>query len=59
MCVCMCACMYVCMHVHTYLCTYALTYIFLYPGMGVNYGWMKEKCADICDAAQMSINVNW
>ena len=28
--------------------------ICLYPGVGTNYGWIKGKCADICDVAQVN-----
>ena len=33
-------------HIPTYEC--------LYPGVGANYGWIKEKCADVCDVAQVT-----
>ena len=26
----------------------------LYPGVGAKYGWIKRKCADICDVAQVT-----
>ena len=46
-------------HTYVYICgsvricnTYVHTY--LYPGVGANYGWIKGKCADICDVAQVT-----
>ena len=49
-------CIFVYMFVNTHVRTYAHMYIhmYLYPSVGVNYGWIKEKCADICDVAQVT-----
>ena len=50
----------VCVHIVLHeVCVYIVlhkvcVYIVLYPGVGGNYGWIKGKCADICDVAQVT-----